>query len=84
MCSSQCSYVVDIDVHVPWAPDIEVRLPLIVKPSIDEVVSLLYNFCQELLCLLQWKAWHPPEWVNRCTREEVTGMCAVPQDIIGV
>lgn len=37
--SFQCSYVIDIDVHVPWAPDIEVRLPLVVKPSVDEVVS---------------------------------------------
>lgn len=38
-CIIQCSYVVDIDVHVPWAPDIEVRLPLTVKPPVDEVVS---------------------------------------------
>lgn len=35
----QCSYVIDIDVHVPWAPDIEVRLPLIVKPSPDKQVG---------------------------------------------
>ena len=39
----QCSYVVDIDVHVPWAPDIEVRLPLTVKPPADEVVSQIHT-----------------------------------------
>ena len=35
----QCSYVIDMDVHVPWAPDIEVRLPLLIKPNLDEQVS---------------------------------------------
>lgn len=31
--------MVDIDVHVPWAPDIEVRLPLMIKPVEDKDVS---------------------------------------------
>lgn len=31
--------MIDIDVHVPWAPDIEVRLPLLIKPIPDEQVS---------------------------------------------
>jgi len=36
---SQCSYVIDVDVHVPWAPDIEVRQPLQIKPLPNVVVS---------------------------------------------
>lgn len=35
----QCSYVIDVDVHVPWAPDIEVRQPLQIKPLPNVVVS---------------------------------------------
>lgn len=37
----QCSYVVDVAVHVPWAPDIEVRQPLLIKPPPNIVVSQL-------------------------------------------
>ena len=37
--SLQSSYVVDIDVHVPWAPDIEVRQPLVIKPPSNTAVS---------------------------------------------
>jgi len=36
----QCSYVVDIDVHIPWAPDIEVRQPLIITPGKNNQVRL--------------------------------------------
>lgn len=35
----QCSYVIDVDVHLPWAPDIEVRQPLLIKPSPNLIVS---------------------------------------------
>ena len=35
----QCSYVIDVAVHVPWAPDIEVRQPLLIKPPPNVIVS---------------------------------------------
>lgn len=35
----QCSYVIDVAVHVPWAPDIEVRQPLLIKPPPNIIVS---------------------------------------------
>lgn len=37
--SMQCNYVIDVDVHVPWAPDIEVRQPLLIKAPANVVVS---------------------------------------------
>jgi hypothetical protein len=37
----QCSYVIDVAVHVPWAPDIEVRQPLLIKPPPNVIVSQL-------------------------------------------
>ena len=46
--SLQCSYVVDVDVHVPWAPDIEVRQPLIVKAGSNNTVSWRVFVCQHV------------------------------------
>lgn len=60
------SYVVDVDVHVPWAPDIEVRQPLIIKPPSNSV----------------WENWSPPDWVCECVQAVVSGVCAVPPDIL--
>lgn len=35
----QCRYVIDTEVHIPWAPDIEVRQPLVIKPTDDKEVG---------------------------------------------
>lgn len=37
----QCHYVVDLDMYVPWAPAIEMHLPLLIKPYNNIVVCLL-------------------------------------------
>ena len=31
---------------------------------------------------LQWASWRPPTWVGECVQAPVTGMCAVPPDIL--
>lgn len=84
----QCSYVVDVAVHVPWAPDIEVRQPLLIKPPPNIVVSQLEPLpCNTVIyiqCHLhtQWESWHPPSWVAYCRQAPVTGSCAVPPDVL--
>ena len=82
----QCSYVIDVAVHVPWAPDIEVRQPLLIKPPPNIVVSQLPQFkplpYKLHCCLTQWESWTPPSWVAECRQAPVTGSCAVPPDIL--
>ena len=86
----QCSYVIDVAVHVPWAPDIEVRQPLLIKPPPNVIVSqsswLNYQSPKTFTLLfvlhVQWGSWHPPSWVADCRQAPVTGSCAVPPDVL--
>lgn len=117
----QCSYVIDVDVHVPWAPDIEVRQPLMIKPLSNTTVSNSHipsdlgirlwpsisqsyrpNYKvmlrgEEILMhshlahpssfpslppQLQWTSWSPPTWVCECVQAPVTGLCAVPPNLL--
>ena len=40
---SQCNYVIDVNVHIPWAPEVEVRQPLLIKAADNETVSIDHN-----------------------------------------
>ncbi|KAL5474002.1 hypothetical protein EMCRGX_G028572 [Ephydatia muelleri] len=61
----KCSYIVDVDVHIPWAPDIEVRHMLTIRPPTNTM----------------WSDWRPPSWISNCTQVPVLGPCSVPPDI---
>lgn len=62
----KCSYFIDLEIHCPWAPDIEVNQPLNIKPPLNII----------------WKQWEPPEWIRNCTLGPVTLPLAVPRDIL--
>lgn len=36
----QCNYVIDVNVHIPWGPDVEVRQPLLIRAADNEAVRL--------------------------------------------
>ncbi|XP_065898482.1 arrestin domain-containing protein 15-like isoform X2 [Dysidea avara] len=64
--SLSCHYVVDLDMHVPWAPAVEMHLPLIVKPSTN----------------ILWNNWTAPGWTKECKTAPVVDTCVVTPDII--
>lgn len=61
-----CHYVVDIDMYIPWAPAIEMHLPLLIKP---------YNN-------IVWEKWTSPSWSQECKMAPVVAECVVTPDVI--
>lgn len=62
----KCNYVIDVNVHIPWGPDVEVRQPLVIKAADNEA----------------WKRWTPPPWIDQCVKARTLGSAAVPEDIL--
>jgi hypothetical protein len=62
----KCNYVIDVSVHVPWGPDIELRQPLLIKAADNEA----------------WKTWTPPRWVEECVRVHSVGTAAVSDSLL--
>lgn len=62
----QCTYHIDIEMQVSWAPDIEIHAPVILTaPSND-----------------WWQQWAPPQWLLNCQPVPIEGPCAVPQPVM--
>ncbi|XP_028395171.1 arrestin domain-containing protein A-like [Dendronephthya gigantea] len=62
----QCTYHIDIEMQVNWAPDIEIHAPItLTAPS--------NNY---------WQQWAAPPWLANCQPVAVQGACAVPQPIM--
>eukprot|EP00118_Oscarella_pearsei_P024949 m.307188 g.307188 ORF g.307188 m.307188 type:complete len:359 (+) comp41998_c0_seq1:224-1300(+) len=62
----QCSYHVDIEMQVPWAPDIEIHAPVQIYAPFNPY----------------WQQWQPPVWVAQCVRTQVVGPFAVAAEIL--
>ena len=45
----QCNYVIDVNVHIPWAPEVEVRQPLLIKAADNETVSIDHNIVMVII-----------------------------------
>ncbi|XP_065837091.1 arrestin domain-containing protein A-like [Oscarella lobularis] len=62
----QCTYHVDIEMQVPWAPDIEIHAPVQIYAPLN----------------LHWQQWQPPPWVAQCVQTPVVGPFAVAAEIL--
>jgi hypothetical protein len=62
----KCNYVIDVNVHVPWGPDIELRQPLLIKAADNE----------------EWKSWTPPSWIAQCVKTRTTGTTSVSDNLL--
>ena len=50
----QCSYILDVETNIPWAPAIELSLPLTLKAKPNKIVSVESNpWCAAMLFVLQ-------------------------------
>ncbi|KJE97949.1 hypothetical protein, variant [Capsaspora owczarzaki ATCC 30864] len=62
----KCVYHVDIEMQIPWAPDVEIHAPVkIYAPA---------NFA--------WAQWQPPQWAAQATIQPVMGDLSVPQAVL--
>ena len=78
----QCSYIVDVEVHIPWAPDVEVRQTLTIRPPANTAVSVLWHGTVSYPSPPpKWSDWRPPGWITSCKPTQVLSPCAVPSDI---
>ncbi|XP_065846605.1 arrestin domain-containing protein A-like [Oscarella lobularis] len=57
----RCNYHIDIEVVVPWAPDVELQVPIQIKPPKNKT----------------WEEWKSPSWASECHRVITQGPCAV-------
>lgn len=62
----ECSYHIDIEMQVNWAPDIEIHAPIILTAPSNN----------------WWQGWAPPQWLINCQPVPVEGPCAVPQPLM--
>lgn len=61
-----CSYHVDIEMQVPWAPDIEIHAPVQILAALNQ----------------QWQQWQPPPWVSQCAQTQVAGPYGVSMEVL--
>ncbi|XP_062517397.1 arrestin domain-containing protein A-like [Corticium candelabrum] len=61
-----CSYHVDIEMQVPWAPDIEIHAPVQILAPVN----------------VQWQQWQPPSWVSQCVQTQVVGPYGVAPEVL--
>ncbi|XP_065193335.1 arrestin domain-containing protein A-like [Sycon ciliatum] len=62
----KCNYHIDIEMQVPWAPDIEIHAPI--------QLCAPHN--------LMWQQWQPPVWAGQCAPVNVVGQLAVPAQVL--
>jgi hypothetical protein len=62
----KCNYVIDVNIHVPWGPDIELRQPLLIKAADND----------------NWKSWTPPSWIEQCVKARTSGITSVSDNLL--
>eukprot|EP00118_Oscarella_pearsei_P007806 m.39141 g.39141 ORF g.39141 m.39141 type:complete len:399 (+) comp32676_c0_seq4:168-1364(+) len=62
----KCKYHIDIEIQVPWAPDIEIHVPIQIEPPKNRM----------------WEEWKPPPWANKCKLVSQDGPHAIPTEIL--
>jgi len=62
----KCKYYVMIELDIPWAPDLEIQVPVIIYAPQNAL----------------WQNWHPPTWFQNAQLQKVNSQLAVPSDVL--
>jgi len=62
----KCSYKIMIEMAIPWAPDLEIYIPVSIYAPQNQM----------------WAQWQPPTWIAEAKQQQVNAQLAVPVEVI--